>query len=96
MEILLALIFGATVGAVLHYLMAGRTLRGPALAPMVGALVGGVTWLIYTWAGVPLTDPWIWIVSLLVPMIVVPLFLVAITRARSTHDANELIRLKLV
>ena len=36
MDILLALIFGAAYGGVLHFLMPGRTSRGAALAPMIG------------------------------------------------------------
>ena len=38
MDILLALIFGAAYGGVLHFLMPGRTSRGAALAPMIGAV----------------------------------------------------------
>jgi len=95
MEILLALIFGAAVGGVLHYLMAGRTARGAALAPVLGALVGGGTWLVFTWAGVSTDSPWIWVVSIMLPLIVVPLVLVGLTRARATHDAAERVRLKI-
>ena len=95
MEILLAFIFGGTAGAALHFLMAGRDARGVALAPVLGALLGGVTWLIFTWAGVALTNPWIWIVSIVVPLIVVPVVLVVLTRTRATHDAQERLRLKI-
>ena len=42
MDILLAFIFGGTAGAVLHLLMPGRTSRGTALAPVLGAAVGGL------------------------------------------------------
>lgn len=95
MEILLAFIFGGSVGGVLHTLMAGRDARGIALAPVLGALLGGATWLIFTWAGVALTSPWIWIVSIAVPIVVVPLVLITLTRTRATHDANERLRLKI-
>lgn len=95
MEILLALIFGAAVGAVLHYLMAGRGARGAALAPILGALTGGLTWLAFTWAGVTIASPWIWIVSIVTPLAVVPLTLIALTRTRASHDARERVRLKI-
>jgi len=94
-DILLAFIFGAAYGGVLHYLMPGRASRGTALAPVLGALLGGVTWLIFTWAGVTTESAWIWIVSIVVPAVVVPLALVALTRVRATHDARERLRLKI-
>ena len=95
MDILLAFIFGAAYGSVLHYLMPGRASRGNALAPVLGALLGGVTWLAFTWAGVTTQSPWIWIVSIIVPAVVVPLALIAVTRSRAVHDARERLRLKI-
>lgn len=95
MDILLAFIFGATLGATLHFLMPGRPSRGVALAPVIGALLGGAVWLVFTWAGVTTTSPWIWVVSILVPVVVVPLVLVALTRTRATHDARERLRLRI-
>jgi len=95
-EILLALIYGAAYGLVLHYLMAGRVSRGAALAPLLGAALGGVTWLVLTWAGVATTNPWIWVVSIVVPTMVVPVVLIALTRTREAHDARERVRLKIV
>lgn len=95
MDILLAFIFGGTAGAVLHLLMPGRTSRGTALAPVLGAAVGGLTWMIFTWAGVTTTSPWIWIVSILTPLAVVPVVLAILTRSRATHDARERVRLRI-
>ncbi|MFT3799508.1 hypothetical protein [Microbacterium sp.] len=95
MEILLALIYGGSLGAVLHYLMPGRSSRGAALAPVVGALVGGATWLALTWAGLTTTDVWLWLVSLIVPSVVVPVALLVTTRLRAAHDARERLRLKI-
>ena len=95
MQILLALIFGAVYGGVLHFLMPGRTSRGAALAPMIGAVAGGATWLALTWAGLVTTDAWLWIISLAVPVAVVPVVLTVLTRTRAFRYAQERIRLKI-
>ncbi|MCT9001418.1 hypothetical protein [Microbacterium memoriense] len=95
MEILLGFIFGATIGGVLHFLQPGRDARGTALSPIVGASVGGFTWLALTWAGIGADNPWIWVLSIVVPGIVVPIMLVLLTRSRAQHDAQERLRLKI-
>lgn len=95
MEILLGIIFGATIGGVLHFLQPGRESRGTALAPVVGAVVGGLTWLVLTWAGVGTDNPWIWVLSIVLPAIVVPVLLAVLTRSRAAHDAEERLRLKI-
>lgn len=95
MEILLAFIFGAAYGAVLHYLMPGRASRGVALAPMIGAVAGGLTWLALTWLGLTTSNPLLWVISIAVPVIVVPVVTIALDRARTAHDAEERVRLKI-
>ncbi len=95
MEILLAFIFGATLGGALHFLQAGRESRGAALAPLVGAAVAGLTWLALTWAGFGLDNPWIWVLPIVVPALVVPVFLAVTRRQRAAHDARERLRLKI-
>lgn len=95
MQILLALIFGAAYGAVLHYTMAGRPSRGVALAPIVGAVLGGAAWLVLTWLGVTIESPWIWLVSVAVPAVVVPVMLVVLRRTRDAHDRRERERLRI-
>lgn len=95
MDILLAFIFGGAYGGVLHYLMPGRTSRGSALAPVLGAFLGGVAWMALTWAGLTTLDPWLWIVSIVVPVVVVPAVLAILTRVRATRDAHERLRLKI-
>lgn len=95
MDILLAFIFGGAYGGVLHYLMPGRTSRGTVLAPVLGALLGGLTWMALTWLGMTTLTPWLWILSLAVPAIAVPSVLAVLTRTRATHDARERLRLKI-
>lgn len=95
MEILLALIYGAAVGAAAHFALRGRELRGVALAPMIGAFVGGAVWLALTWAGVTTAEPWLWLATLVAaPVVVVPV-LVVLERVRSAHDARERQRLHI-
>jgi len=93
MQIVIALVFGAAVGGLLHFLQPGRTFRGVALAPVLGAFTGGLAWLILTWAGATTLEPWLWLVSFAAPIVVVPLVLLVLTRVRTAHDARERIRL---
>ncbi len=93
MQIIIALVFGAAAGGLLHYLQGGRSLRGVALAPVLGAFVGGLVWLVFTWTGATTESPWIWLISFAAPLIVVPVALIALTRLRTAHDARERVRL---
>ena len=92
MLIVLALIWGAAVGAALHFGLPRRELRGAAVAPMLGALVGGAVWLLFTWLGLEQTG-WIWLASLAAPVVVTAPALVALDRVRVAHDARERARL---
>ncbi len=93
MQIVIALVVGAAVGGLLHYLQPGRDVRGAALAPVLGTLVGGTVWLALTWAGLTTESPWLWLASFAAPLIVVPLSLAVLTRTRAAHDARERERL---
>jgi uncharacterized membrane protein YeaQ/YmgE (transglycosylase-associated protein family) len=93
MQIIIALVFGAGAGGLLHYLQAGRSARGVALAPVVGAFVGALVWLVLTWLGVTTLSPWLWLASFAAPLIVVPVLLTVLTRTRASHDARERVRL---
>lgn len=95
MQILLALIFGAVYGGVLHVLMPGRTSRGAVLAPMLGAVLAGLVYVALTWLGVTAGDPWLWVASLGTPVVLVPVVLAVLTRVRSTHDAKKRVRLRI-
>ncbi|MDL5350617.1 hypothetical protein [Microbacterium sp. zg-YB36] len=96
MQILLALIFGAGLGVLAHFLVAGRATRGAAIGPLLGAVVGGAVWLALTWAGLGIDNPWIWVASFAAPAVVVFPVLILLTRARRTHDAHERARLKIL
>lgn len=92
MLIVLALIWGAAVGAGFHFAMPRRQLRGAALAPMLGAFTGGGVWLLLTWLGLEQTG-WVWLASLVAPIVVTALALIVLDRIRVAHDARERARL---
>jgi len=93
MQILLAFIVGAVFGVAAHYTAPGRETRGVALAPMIGAAAGGLVWLILTWAGLGIDNPWIWLVSFAVPFLVAYPAVAVLARVRTAHDARERARL---
>jgi hypothetical protein len=93
MEIVLALVYGAALGLGAHFLIAGRHLRGIVVAPVLGALVSGLVWMIMTWAGVTIESPWIWVASILAPIIIVLPTLAVLARTRAAHDDSERARL---
>lgn len=93
MLILLALIAGAVAGMVIHFVMPHRSERGVVLAPAIGAATAGVLYTILQWAGLAEDNPWLWAVSILVPVVVTYLATLIITRSRVTHDASERKRL---
>lgn len=95
MEIVLALLFGAAIGGVAHAVLPARPTRGVALGPIGGALVGGLVWMLLTWAGAGLDDPWLWVLSIAAPAVVVFPALAVLTRVRSRHDQRERLRLKI-
>lgn len=94
MQILLALIVGAVVGVAVHFLAAGRATRGNALAPIIGAFLAGLVWMILTWAGVGLDSPWLWLSPLVVSWLAWPIVAV-LARVREQHDIQERKRLRI-
>jgi uncharacterized membrane protein YeaQ/YmgE (transglycosylase-associated protein family) len=94
MQILLALLFGAVVGAVVHLTLSGRETRGVALTPIAGAVIGGAVWLALTWAHLTVDNPWLWIASFAAPFILYPIIAV-LTASRRHHDHAERARLRL-
>lgn len=95
MQILLALIAGAAIGAGLHFLVEGRATRGVAVAPTVGAAAAGLAWTILTWLGVGIDSPWIWLSAILVPVAVTWPTILVLARVRVARDARERARLKI-
>lgn len=95
MQILLALIIGAALGYGMHLLVAGRETRGSALGPVVGAVVGGIVWLVLTWLGFGLDNPWLWVAAIAAPPLVVAPLLIVLRRTRLAHDEQTRRRLRI-
>ncbi len=95
MQILLALIIGAALGYGIHLLLPERQTRGAALAPLTGALTGGIVWLVLTWLGLGVDNPVIWLAAVAAPAIVVTPALLVLTRVRRVHDARTRERLRI-
>ena len=94
MQILIALVIGAAVGLAVHFLAGGRSTRGAALAPLLGAGVAGLAWLILTWAGLGIDSVWLWLSPLVVSWLAWPI-VALLTRRRRAHDARERSRLRI-
>jgi len=94
-QILLAFLIGAAIGAAIHFLVRDRDTRGVALAPIIGAIAAGVVWMILTWAGVGLDSPWLWLSAFVAPIVVTYPALVVLARTRTAADAREKARLKI-
>lgn len=95
MQILLAFIVGAVLGIAAHYAAPSRDTRGVVVGPIIGALTGGIVWTIFTWAGVGIDNPSIWLVSFAAPFAIAYPALVVLGRVRVAHDARERVRLKV-
>ena len=95
MQIILAVIVGASIGMALHFLVADRGTRGVVVAPILGALSAGIAWAILTWAGIGTDSIWLWLSMFVAPLVVTYPVVLLLTRARVAHDAAERTRLKI-
>lgn len=95
MQILLALIIGGSIGVAVHYLAKGRGTRGVALAPILGAFIAGLVWMILTWAGLGIDSPFLWLSPLVVSWLAWPIVSI-LARVRDAHDEAERKRLRIV
>jgi uncharacterized membrane protein YeaQ/YmgE (transglycosylase-associated protein family) len=95
MEIVLALLFGAVIGIVVHFTLPGRDTRGAALAPIIGAVVSGAVWMILTWMGWTTDNGWLWLISIVAPVVVAYPVVALTTRQRHAHDGREKTRLRI-
>ena len=94
MQILIALVVGASIGLAVHFLAKARATRGPVLAPMIGALAAGLVWMILTWAGIGIDSVWLWLSPFVVSWIAWPI-VALMGRSRLAHDERERKRLRI-
>lgn len=95
MQIILAIIVGAAIGAAVHFQISHRGTRGVVVAPIVGALSAGLAWTILTWAGVGTDSVWLWLSMLVAPLVVTYPVVILLSRVRVARDAAERARLKI-
>jgi len=93
MQIVLALIYGAAVGALAHFTMPARDTRGAGLAPVMGAVIGAAVWTGLTWAGLGLDSAWLWLATAIAPPVAAYVVVAILVRVRHARDARERERL---
>lgn len=86
MLVVLALVFGAIAGTAVHFALPCRPMRGIAVGPILGTVVGTGTWTGLTWAGIGPDNGWIWVATVLAPLAVTAAVLVLLSRARAAGD----------
>ena len=64
-ELLFVTVIGASLAAILRYLLPSRGMYGSALLPAVGAAVTATVWVALVWIGLTFDGTWIWVASLL-------------------------------
>ncbi len=95
MHILLAFIVGAVVGIAAHFAVPARQTRGVALLPVLGALSGGLAWMVLTWAGLGIDNILLWLSALVIPAAATFPVGLWLTRVRISRDQRERARLGL-
>lgn len=65
MELLFVTVIGASIAAILRYLLPSRGMYGSALLPAIGAAVTATVWVALVWVGLTFDGTWIWVASLL-------------------------------
>lgn len=90
MELLFATVGGAMLGAILRYVIPGRSTYGAILLPAVGAVVAAAVWASLTWLGWRFDGGWIWLVTLLASGLATLAVAIWLPSARRTTDARLL------
>ncbi|MEV8266157.1 hypothetical protein [Microbacterium sp. NPDC076911] len=95
MQIILALVVGASIGAGIHFLVGDRYTRGVAVAPILGAVTAVIAWAILTWTGVGTDSLWLWLSMIVVPAAVTYPAIVVLAKQRVAHDARQQTTLRI-
>lgn len=89
MEFIYATVLGLGIGAVVRYLIPGRSTHGLLLLPGVGMIAAAALWAGATWIGWKPGGTWIWVVSLVGAALVSAAVALIAWRARIRIDERR-------
>jgi hypothetical protein len=90
MELLYVTVIGAGIGALIRYLIPGRSMHGILLLPAIGAAVTSAVWVGLLWLGWTFDGGWIWVVSLGAAVVASVVAAILLARVREHGDARLL------
>ena len=93
MLILLPLVIAVATGIGMHYGSPNRHSRGVALVPAIATAIAAIVWAAMTWMGFAEDNPWIWLASIVAPIVITYPTTLWIARTRAALDAAEAARL---
>jgi len=85
-ELLFVTVIGASLAAIVRYLLPSRGLYGAALLPAIGAAVTATVWVALLWLGFTFDGGWIWPISLSAGVIAAVVTAVRLPRFRAAAD----------
>jgi len=88
-ELLFVTVIGASLAAILRYLLPSRGMYGSALLPAVGAAVTATVWVALVWVGLTFDGTWIWVASLLAGVGAALTTALMLPRHREAADARS-------
>lgn len=81
-----AIMGGILLAGGVRYLLPHRHSYGVLLLPALGGVVSAVVWAALTWLGWKFDGGWIWVASLILPMVAAVLAAVFVSRRRVAAD----------
>lgn len=64
MGLIYIVVLAASLGAIVRYLLPGRSSYGLLLLPAISVAVASVAWGVFTWVGIDQGAVWMWLVVL--------------------------------
>ena len=93
MELLFVVILAAGIGAILRYVVPGRSSHGLLLLPAIAAAAAAIVWVALTWFGWAWDGGWIWAVSLTLGGVAALVSALVLPRQRAAADERLFQRL---
>jgi hypothetical protein len=94
-QIVLGILIAAVIGVAVHYALPQKLTRGAALAPLLAAAVGAISWMALTWAGLGPDNLLLWLAAVAVPAIVTVPVIAGLAASRTRADAAARERLRI-